>query len=251
MSAQNIQLTVVYDNHAQRDDLQSAHGFACLIDGLEKTILFDTGGDGEILLQNLEKLGRSPDEVDLVFLSHSHWDHTGGTFRFLHRKPNVTVYMPVSVSKVFREHCKMLGAKAVAVEEPTEIFAGVYSTGQLGGPELRLDMHEHALVLDTGPTISVITGCAHPGIGNIVARAKALHGKPLGLVAGGFHLMNSTPPEVEGVIETLRGLGVTRVATSHCTGNASVERIRQSWGKEFVNFSCGATVQIDLPQCTK
>lgn len=71
-----LRMTIVYDNNALQERLAADWGFSCLVKGLEKSILFDTGRDGRTLLSNMEKLGISPAEIDLVFLSHEHKDHT-------------------------------------------------------------------------------------------------------------------------------------------------------------------------------
>lgn len=76
--------------------------FSCLIEGLDKTILFDTGGNGDILLANMQRLGLDPEDVDAVVLSHIDADHTGGLGAFLARNPDVTVYMPESLPASFQ-----------------------------------------------------------------------------------------------------------------------------------------------------
>jgi 7,8-dihydropterin-6-yl-methyl-4-(beta-D-ribofuranosyl)aminobenzene 5'-phosphate synthase len=48
---QDLRITVLYDNNLYKNDLETAWGFACLIEGPDKTILFDTGGKGPILKQ--------------------------------------------------------------------------------------------------------------------------------------------------------------------------------------------------------
>jgi len=58
-AAQNRpQLTVLYDNYPGKEGLIAANGFSCLIRGTEKTILFDTGGNSDILLHNMKMLNR-------------------------------------------------------------------------------------------------------------------------------------------------------------------------------------------------
>ena len=39
-----LRITVVYDNNPYKEGLTTSWGFACVIRGAEKTILFDTGG---------------------------------------------------------------------------------------------------------------------------------------------------------------------------------------------------------------
>ena len=74
----SLSISVVYDNNTYKEGLSEAWGFSCVLKGAEKTILFDTGEDGSILLSNMEKLGIHTKEIDLIVLSHFHDDHVGG-----------------------------------------------------------------------------------------------------------------------------------------------------------------------------
>jgi len=85
----NLSITVSYDNNPYNKRLTTAWGFSCVIKGTEKIILFDTGGDGSILVTNLEELDINPREIDLVVLSHIHGDHVGGLPSFLEKNPEV------------------------------------------------------------------------------------------------------------------------------------------------------------------
>ena len=51
--ARRATMTVLYDNYPSKNGLISSNGFSCLIKGTEKTVLFDTGGDGKISLRKL------------------------------------------------------------------------------------------------------------------------------------------------------------------------------------------------------
>ena len=100
MTSRTVDITVLFDDVSQDTSLQAAHGAAYLIEGLSRTILFDTGGDGYILLENMAKLGKNPKDVDLVVISHAHWDHSGGLFAFLREaSDDVEVFVPKAVSK--------------------------------------------------------------------------------------------------------------------------------------------------------
>ena len=44
----------------------------------EKKILFDTASDAEPVLHNMKLFGIAPESIDVIVLSHSHFDHTGG-----------------------------------------------------------------------------------------------------------------------------------------------------------------------------
>ena len=92
----DIRITVLYDNNPGRAGLEVGWGFSCILRGSAKTILFDTGGVGSVLLRNMGNLGISPGEVDVIVLSHVHRDHVGGLTTLLARNSNVSVYVPLS-----------------------------------------------------------------------------------------------------------------------------------------------------------
>jgi len=73
--------------------LETAWGFSCLVDGLEKTILFDTGGNSSMLLSNMRKLGVDPQKVEIIVISHLHSDHVGGLRGFLEKDHNLNVFL--------------------------------------------------------------------------------------------------------------------------------------------------------------
>jgi 7,8-dihydropterin-6-yl-methyl-4-(beta-D-ribofuranosyl)aminobenzene 5'-phosphate synthase len=63
-----IQISVVYDNIHCDQNLKTDWGFSCFVEGLEKSILFDTGANGQILLSNMEKIGIRPEDIDVVVI---------------------------------------------------------------------------------------------------------------------------------------------------------------------------------------
>ncbi|MFC1562868.1 MBL fold metallo-hydrolase, partial [candidate division KSB1 bacterium] len=73
-----IKITILYDNYVVSEDLKAGWGFSCFIEGTEKAILFDTGGDGDILSFNINKLNINLKDMEYIIISHNHWDHTGG-----------------------------------------------------------------------------------------------------------------------------------------------------------------------------
>lgn len=124
-------LLILYDNNVYDYRLKSSWGFACLVELEEKTILFDTGGDGEILLYNMRVLNKDPKTIDMIVLSHIHGDHTGGLWGLLRENPMQKVYIRNSFSQEFERRVKDHGAEVVRVEAPLEIDHGIYSTGEM------------------------------------------------------------------------------------------------------------------------
>lgn len=234
-----IEITVLYNNVAQDTRLIPAWGMSCLIEGMEKTILFDTGGDGRILLSNMRKLGKDPAKVEAVVLSHIHGDHTGGLSEFLRAAGNVELYIPKSFPDGFRRQAEELGHTTTMIGKPVQIAKDVYSTGEMGD-----GIKEQALILNTSKGLVVITGCAHPGVVDLVRRAKEVCTGDVYLVMGGFHLMGYSDREVQKIIKELKDLGVKKVGPSHCTGDRPIELFRQVWKENFVELGCGGIFQI-------
>lgn len=238
-STRSVRLTVVFNNEVADSTLASSWGFACLIRGYEKTILFDTGGDGAMLLANMHGMGLDPRSVQIVALSHEHHDHTDGLPAFLEANPQVEIFMPGA----FPDKIKDTAAKAAKVNlvrGPVEFCKGAGSTGELGDKII-----EQALCLRTPRGLIVLTGCAHPGIQKIVAAAKEQTGEEIYLVGGGFHLGEADPAEIERVVAGLKALGVKKVAPTHCTGDKAVAALRAAWGDNFVRLDLGSDLTIE------
>jgi len=233
----DLTITVVYDNNPYRQGLETAWGFSCLITGTEKTILFDTGGEGSILLNNMEKLAIEPNDIDIIVLSHIHGDHTGGLRSFLEKNHDITVYLPKSFPKKFKDNIQPYGAKVIEVERSVEICENVYSTGQLG----RL-IKEHALIIRTEAGLIVITGCAHPGIVKIVDTAKSLQKDNILFVMGGFHLEWTTAGKIEKIISAFKQLDVRYVGPCHCSGERARSLFEKHFGKNYINIGAGKVI---------
>lgn len=137
MPEQTVDITVVCDNYEHTAGLETTWGFACVVKAPDKTILFDTSGDGDILLGNLAKLDIAPADTDVVVLSHDHWDHTGGLSAFLSRNAQVTVYVLRAFSNTTKAIAADTSAGIVEVTDPVEICAGVRSRRSQGYRGLR------------------------------------------------------------------------------------------------------------------
>jgi 7,8-dihydropterin-6-yl-methyl-4-(beta-D-ribofuranosyl)aminobenzene 5'-phosphate synthase len=188
-----MKITIVYDNVTREPELQADWGFSCLVeieDG--NRLLFDTGAKGPILLDNMAKLVIDPRTIPQVFISHAHWDHTGGLPALLGENPAATVFLPAS----FQPPPEV--KQAVSIHGPTQIAPRFWSTGELEGSE-------QSLVVDSAEGLVVICGCAHPGVGAILATA-ARFGRIKALV-GGLHAFRD--------FEILKDILV--VCPCHCT----------------------------------
>ncbi len=233
-------VTILYDNNRFDPRLKTEWGFSCLVRGFGKTILFDTGGDAGALLFNMRQLGIEPAEVDAVVLSHIHGDHTGGLGGLLEKNSHVVVYLPGSFPGNFKKAVMSLGARVEEVREAKELFPGAYTTGELGD-----GIREQALALKTTEGLVAITGCAHPGIVNMVRKAREITGEDrVCLVVGGFHLGGEPPSRIESIAKELRRLSVRKVAPCHCSGDEARKVFRQRFGPDYIESGVGTKITL-------
>jgi 7,8-dihydropterin-6-yl-methyl-4-(beta-D-ribofuranosyl)aminobenzene 5'-phosphate synthase len=236
----DLGITVVYDNNPYQEGLKTSWGFSCVIKGAEETILFDTGGDSAVLLNNMQQLGIDPKEIDVVVLSHIHGDHVGGLNGFLQRNINVTVYFLATFPPGFKESLNCAGIETVEVNDPVRICKGVYSTGALGSW-----MKEQSLIVSTVRGVIVVTGCAHPGIVHILQTVKKFNAEPILLVMGGFHLRAMRKAQLEETIANIRKLGVEKIGPCHCTGELARQTFKQEYGDDYLDVGVGRLIEFE------
>lgn len=213
-----MKVTILYDNTVWSDDLIADWGFACLVEVYEKTILFDTGAKGPILLNNMKKLKIDPTSIEDVFISHGHWDHTGGLVDFLREFNDVRLFVPSSFA--VPPHT---AREVISVHKPIEIADNIYSTGELQGIE-------QSLVVTTEKGVVIIVGCSHPGVKEIV-NAASQHGNVFALI-GGLHGFNE--------FEIVKNMEL--VCATHCTQH--IPEIRSLYHEIFVEGGAGRLIEL-------
>jgi len=213
-----MKITIVYDNEARKAGLRQGHGFSALIeDAAMSPLLLDTGADGAALLHNMRELNINAQHISIIVISHAHGDHTGGLSEVLGINRTAELYLPSSFKRAFPSR------KVTVVKHPVQIRENIFSTGEL-------EEVEQSLALKTDKGIFVLTGCAHPGIENILA-ASAKFGELYG-IAGGFHGFHN--------FEAFRGLSL--ICPCHCTTHK--QEIRDLFKDRILG--CGAGLVIEL-----
>jgi 7,8-dihydropterin-6-yl-methyl-4-(beta-D-ribofuranosyl)aminobenzene 5'-phosphate synthase len=234
----DLRLTILFDNTAFDPRLKADWGFAALVEYGNHTLLFDTGADGAILLANMRHLGKKPQSIEAIVLSHEHYDHIGGLQALLDTGVRPTIYVPSAFSNTFKEQVRAR-TKLVEVTDALAIFPGIYLTRPIGS------IVEQALVMKTPDGTVVITGCAHPGVANMVRQAQEVVPGRVSLLAGGFHLLEIADKNtLQAIIAEMRHLGVERVVPTHCTGSAAISLFRTEFGKNCLDGGVGRTITL-------
>jgi len=270
-------ITIIVDNKAA-EGLLSEHGFSAWIEVAGRRLLFDTG-QGATLAGNADKLGIDLRTVDTLVLSHGHYDHTGGVPLVIARSPTAETYVHpeatgprYSIRDGVAKQIAMPAAARTALEthavgvrwttRKVQLAAGLGITGPIprltdfednGGPFF-VDTDgaqpdpiadDLALWMHTDRGLVVVVGCSHAGLVNTLRHALKLSGEPrLHAVLGGFHLNEASEVRLVRTMAELQELGPDLIVPCHCTGDAAVERLRQSFGERVQQGSAGAVFRF-------
>ncbi|AGW11997.1 putative beta-lactamse domain protein [Megalodesulfovibrio gigas DSM 1382 = ATCC 19364] len=257
-------MTILSDN-LPGDKLQSEHGFAVHVQTSSTSVLFDTG-QGAVFSANARSLGIDLESLDLLVLSHGHYDHTGNVAQVLAYNPGIHVHChpAVLLSRYGVRHGKAFpigipdASRAALLSLPADqlhrsaqfhrLTEGVYFSGTIPrvtsfedtGGNFFLDstlfhqdtLHDDmALYIVHGDALTVVTGCCHSGIVNTVTHAMSCFPNVrLHTVLGGLHLLNASQERLERTIHALAQLNLTALVLCHCTGSAQGNAVKRALG---------------------
>jgi 7,8-dihydropterin-6-yl-methyl-4-(beta-D-ribofuranosyl)aminobenzene 5'-phosphate synthase len=214
-----LKVTIVYDNTSLHEDLQADWGFACVIDTGNERLLFDTGGNGHLLISNMKKLGVEPVTIQKIFLSHIHFDHVGGLAEMLHQNPEVHVFAPAQLRGI--KHA----AKVTYINDsPQKICENCYTTGLL-------DNIEQSLIVKTKNGGILFVGCAHPGMESILTAAGKI--TKIRSVIGGLHGFDK--------YEILKDMEM--ICATHCTQHK--KEIEERFPEHYLEGGVGKIIRIN------
>lgn len=263
-----MKVWTLMENTACRHDLAAEHGLSLYIETKDHRILFDTGQSGAFA-DNADKMGIDLSRVDLMVLSHGHYDHGGGLFRFLERNTFAPIYLSRhALEPHYNGQHKYIGLDPAlaacgrlvftgAREEigdgltllscnerqrpfPTDPFGlTVMENGKLCPEDFR---HEQYLLVEEQGKRICFSGCSHKGILNIVRWFTP------DVLVGGFHFMQLDPAgSGRNVLEASADVLLqcnTRYYTGHCTGTAQYEYMKRIMGHRLEALSAGSCFEI-------
>jgi len=233
-----ITIKVIYDNCKTDENFQEGWGFSCLVDLGPRKILFDTGADAQAFFSNLQKLGMQCEEITDVVFSHKHSDHVAGFEEVVGKlKKGSRLFLP----KKFPSKKVPVGIRTEIIEDFKQIDSGVYSLVLKGG----FLLYEQALLLETQKGLVIITGCAHPGIVQLLEEVQKRLKQPIHLVLGGFHLFRNKQNQIDEIVGKFKALQVQIAAPCHCSGELAIERFQQAFQEHFYKIGTGTILTLD------
>jgi len=266
----------------------SQHGISFLIEaefnGIKRRLLFDTASYAEPILFNMKLLNINPKSIDMIILSHNHFDHTGGLLGII---KEINKEIPIfshpdifkvsfavepefmlagTLNKTLKEEIERLGGRWILSKDSIRLMPGVFTLGEIKEDE-KVDFEkkptiglyklengkvvsdnvedELGLAINTEKGLVVVSGCAHPGIVSMVKKAINISGvNEVYAVIGGFHLIEADDERIISTIKALKRLGVKNIYTGHCTGFNAEIMFMEEFGEDFDKLHAGKVIRF-------
>lgn len=236
-----MKIEILFDSIALNKSFATGWGVSFLID---RRILFDTGEKPDPLIENMKIMGIDIAHIEAVVVSHDHWDHRGGLCALLKETAQRRVYVCPNFSQELKERVTSSGNRLIEVEKWTQISRDVSTTGEISGMYKSKYMPEQALVLKTARGMTILTGCAHPGIIEMIEYIEEHISDRIYLVMGGFHLMNKDEKTIKSIVHAFRQHNIERVAPTHCTGKEALALFKKAYENNFLEVRVGNTIEV-------
>ncbi|HEV2386921.1 MAG TPA: MBL fold metallo-hydrolase [Candidatus Acidoferrales bacterium] len=267
-------VTILYDAFGKAPAMTKAWGYSALVESGGKRILFDTGGNAEILEHNVKALGVDLGRLDFVVLSHRHSDHISGLNYLLRVNPTVRIYtsaepwgpfgwgvpnsfyrknesLPANMRYFDGNAPATLTASApwpqanfVRVDVPTEIAPGIFLIPTISQVTGTLELREISMAIRSPQGLIIVAGCSHAGVQEVLEAAAKVDAH-IRILFGGLHLMGASDAEVQRIAAALHDRWkVNYVAVGHCTGEPAFAALQETFGDHYLYAGLGSVVSV-------
>jgi len=281
----NLRLTILVEDqrNPQMPDLKAKHGLCIYAEAAVKdecfAFLLDTGPSPDVLRRNAESLKINLSKVKGVFLTHGHYDHTGGLLEVLKQiDKNVPVvahplifepkfsFKPVLTyigAPFTMREVENRGASLLLSRNPVQLMEDISTTGEIERvtsyekveglwtvsrerfmPDILLDDQSLIFKIE-GKGLVIVSGCAHSGIINTVIHSrKLMKVDKIHAVIGGFHLKDADEERVQRTAEDLAAFNPELICPCHCTGKKAVKMLKETFGEDCLAVKTGDIIEI-------
>ncbi|MBW1914641.1 MAG: MBL fold metallo-hydrolase [Deltaproteobacteria bacterium] len=279
---QMIKFTILCENTVlSSSDIIGEHGLSVLIEKDNRSYLFDTG-QGMGILHNAMYFKKDLSTLDQIFLSHGHYDHTGGLLKALKQVKNIKVHghsdiflKRFAMTKRYGKDVKKdisipearyvyesMGANFVLDKKFREAVPGIWLTGEVprltsfekGDSRLVVEQSDglfpdhvnddQALAVETPKGLAVILGCAHSGMINTLTHIVKNLDRKIYMVVGGTHTGFLDKKQLDQTIDAAKGFSIEKLGVSHCSGITGAMRFMQEFGKSFFPANAGVEIEV-------
>lgn len=279
MEGPTMLIKSLIENVTENPTLEAEHGLSLYIETKDHKILFDVG-QSDAFLRNAYKLGVDIEGVEVLVISHGHYDHGGGLKAFLKANDKAKVYV---AKEAFEHHLSKRQdgrMKEIGLDPSLKKHPRIYETKgneqlcdclelmrntshsypkptmnrylykKVHGVYVKDDFyHEQNLMVHCDGKTVLIVGCAHNGILNILDTYKTRTNADPNVVVGGFHLSSGSRNEKESQatfdqVSHVLGQKETEYYTCHCTGMDGYDLLKKDLGEQITYLSAGKSIHL-------
>lgn len=275
-----IEITILLENNSVNTQYKSKHGLSVLIEYKGNNILLDVGPDDNFA-ENAIKMNIDLKKVKYLFLSHNHYDHTGGINKFCEINDTAPVYLMDNidrkyyVKKLFFK--KSIGLKLneknrsritqvtkdLLIDDTIFFMHNIISkykkpiiNKKLYKEENNKKIndtfdHEGILALEDDNELVIFNSCSHNGILNVIETVKTkMPNKKIRSYIGGLHLFK--PPIIgankyyeylDYLINEFKQMNIS-IYTGHCTGRFALDYMKEKLGNRIQEINTGMKLSV-------
>ena len=265
-----MKIITLVENTEGNENCIAEHGLSIYIETKKHRLMFDTG-QTDAVVNNARVLGVDLSSVDIIILSHGHYDHSGGILPISGLNHTARIIMQRTAAEPHYNGERYIGIDEdilrlpnvslidgdIRLDDELFLFSGI--TGRRCYPQGNKKLsslvngekvpdgfdHEQCLVISQNGENWLLSGCAHNGILNILDRYRELFGNAPDRVISGFHMMKKdggyTDDEKDVIIRTAKELAMmdTVFYTGHCTGIPAFDIMKEIMGDKLIALHCG------------
>jgi len=253
-----MKLTLLLENNCLYNTyFYAQHGFSAYIDDEGKKIVYDTGYS-DIFIKNAELMNINLTDIDFLIISHGHLDHACGLKYLVNyykeknvrNKPKLIMVSPEAFypkydfelkkdqgmnmdQKILQEFFDIQFIEKPYYLTKKLIYLGVVerkNNFECQEPQKAKKLKDGKWIDDyifedtqlcfkhDNGEVSIITGCSHNGICNIIEYAKKISGaNKVNTVIGGLHLQNPPKEVMDATLEYIRMANIKNFYPCHDT----------------------------------
>lgn len=272
-------IKTLVENTSISDKFNNEHGLSLYIETKKHKILFDLG-KSNLFLENAEKMDVDVEDIDIIIISHGHYDHGRGlkTFIDMNNKAKIYInknafnpYFSIKENKDSRyigldktleaNHRIIFTDEYMKIDEGLEVFSKVQGKELLSKANKALFAqeenqliqddfsHEQNLIITEGNKTILFGGCAHNGIVNIVKEFISLKKEAPSYVLSGFHLFNPSA-DISEDYHLVDKIGSFLLETNsiyytgHCTGLTAYHQLKEKMNDKINYLATGSIFKL-------
>ncbi|MFT7261372.1 MAG: 7,8-dihydropterin-6-yl-methyl-4-(beta-D-ribofuranosyl)aminobenzene 5'-phosphate synthase [Glaciecola sp.] len=277
-STKSLSILPLVNWHTSDDSLKSEAGVSYLIKTDNKTILFDVGFNQNSespspLEHNMKQLGVTLENIDTIFMSHAHLDHSGGQQWVNKNTFSIGLeQLDLSDKDIYAAaHTTYPNSTVNIIPDATVIAPGIASLGAISRQLLLGRIEEQALVINVeGKGLVIVVGCGHQTVPKILTRAQQVFSENIYGLVGDLHypipegrlnllginlqryFASGEGPHIPITFETmdeelnlLKNTGLSLIALGgHDTSDEVIEHFNSNFGDSYRHVKVGDWIRV-------